>query len=640
MISKASVLFQQRLASALAFWSAAVLRRFRIAAPNRCTSTALLNASDRVRAADFPGGWHSLVSMIVAVVVFGGMPIRADDSPPAKPLDLLLQTLSHVDNSDAQANILRGMDDSLKGRHGLTAPDGWDALYEKLEKSPNEEVRRLAQALGVCFGAESALGQMRKTLADESADRAARQSALESLVAAKDAKTLPLLLTLATPPGPLRGPALRGLADYDDPKIAGVILGVFKTLDTSEKRDALNALLARRAGARDFLAAIDAGTFTKSEINAPAARQLQDLHDSDVDAWLAKNWGAVRTSPADKQAQIARMKKFLSADSILHADASRGRALFTQTCALCHTLFGYGAKIGPELPGSFEDVDYLLLNIVDPDAIIGKDYQQVLVHTKDGQTLSGIIAADDPNSVTLKSLAGQVTVQRTDIASMEVSPHSLMPEGLITGLDQQSVRDLFLYLRQRGQVPMLATPVNSADFFDGNDLARWQTKGGDWKIENGELVGHGAAAKTAVVLSEMVADKFELTMQVKVSGADAIAELAFWGRPDLAPFHGWSLSLGGATPPNLWLYNPRAKLVPLSGPAKVTSGEWVKVSITSHGGNVTGTVGPWDFVMAKPPEHSGQSAPSLDVRSGFAFYLRGKDAELQVKDVKLEVAPK
>ena len=356
----------------------------------------------------------------------------------------------------------------------MSAPEGWDALYEKLEKSPNEEVRRLAQALGVCFGAESALGQMRKTLADDSADHAARQSALESLVAARDAKTLPLLLDLAKPPGPLRGPALSGLANYDDPKIAEVILGVFKTLDTTEKRDALNALLARHASAREFLAAIDAGTFAKTEINAPAARQLQDLHDSAVDAWLAKNWGAVRTSPADKQAQIARMKKFLSTDSILHADASRGRALFTQTCAICHTIFGYGAKIGPELPGSFEDVDYLLLNIVDPDAIIGKDYQQVLVHTKDGQTVSGIIASDDANAVSLKSLAGVVTVQRADITSMEVSPHSLMPEGLITGLDPQTVRDLFLYLRQRAQVPLLATRSTPRDFFNGNDLARWQ----------------------------------------------------------------------------------------------------------------------------------------------------------------------
>ena len=128
--------------------------------------------------------------------------------------------------------------------------------------------------------------------------------------------------------------------------------------------------------------------------------------------------------------------------------------LFTQRCAICHTLFGEGAKIGPELPGSFADLDYLLQNILDPNATIGKDYQQTFVKTKDGQTLNGIVAADDASSVTLKTFAGPVTVQRADVASIELSPNSLMPEGLLMGVDEESVRDLFLYLRQKQQVPL------------------------------------------------------------------------------------------------------------------------------------------------------------------------------------------
>src|SRR5581483_1538521 len=137
--------------------------------------------------------------------------------------------------------------------------------------------------------------------------------------------------------GPLRDAALRGLASYDDAQVAPVILGIYKGLDTAEKRDALNTLLARPVSARAFLAAIDAQTLSRSEISAPTARQLQDLHDPEVDKWMEKNWGAVRTSPADKQAQIAKLKTFISTESILRADASRGRAIFTQTCAICHT---------------------------------------------------------------------------------------------------------------------------------------------------------------------------------------------------------------------------------------------------------------------------------------------------------------
>jgi hypothetical protein len=83
--------------------------------------------------------------------------------------------------------------------------------------------------------------------------------------------------------------------------------------------------------------------------------------------------------------------------------------------------------------------------------------------------------------------------------------------------------------------------------------------------------------------------------------------------------------------------------VALSGPATISPGEWVKVSVSARGGELTGTVGPWGFVMARPPERkepAGPLAESAGVRSGFAFYLRGKDAGLRVKDVKLEIAPK
>src|SRR5207248_1811440 len=121
--------------------------------------------------------------------------------------------------------------------------------------------------------------------------------------------------------------------------------------------------------------------------------------------WLAKNWGALRTTPADKLKEIARYKAVLTPQVMEKGDPAHGRALFTQTCAVCHTLFGRGGKIGPELPGAFEDIDYLLQNIIDPNAIIGKDYQQTVVQTKNGQTLMGIVGAEDPSSVSLKTLA-------------------------------------------------------------------------------------------------------------------------------------------------------------------------------------------------------------------------------------------
>ena len=111
-------------------------------------------------------------------------------------------------------------------------------------------------------------------------------------------------------------------------------------------------------------------------------------------------------------------------------------------------MFGKGGKIGPELPGSFADMDYLLQNILDPNAVIGKDYQQVFITTKSGELKAGVITAEDPNSVTLKTLAAITTIPRTEIKSTEISPNSMMPEGVLAGLEEPQIRDLFLYLRQ------------------------------------------------------------------------------------------------------------------------------------------------------------------------------------------------
>ena len=394
-----------------------------------------------------------LLGAALAVLILHAAPLQAQEP---KPLDALLQTLGRIEDPAVQANILRGTNTALKGRRDLQAPPTWDALYAKLKDSPSEEVRRQTQALAVTFGGGAALKEMRRTLGDATAKPDARKAALDSLLAAQDAGALQLVLAQISRPGQLRAPALRGLAVYDDAQIPAAILAVYAQLDLAEKRDALNTLVARPANARALLAAVDGKAVPKGDITAPLARQLQNIKDGKIEQWIAKNWGAVRTSSAEKQEQIAKFKKFLGTDAIVRADAVRGRQLYSQVCAVCHTMFGEGGKIGPELPGSFEDVDYLLQNILDPNAAIGKDYQQTFITTKNGQIVAGIIASEDERAVVLKTLGDPITVQRADIAELKTSEQSMMPEGLLLALDEQGVRDLFRYLRQKEQVPVPA----------------------------------------------------------------------------------------------------------------------------------------------------------------------------------------
>jgi cytochrome c len=55
-------------------------------------------------------------------------------------------------------------------------------------------------------------------------------------------------------------------------------------------------------------------------------------------------WGELRDSPADKQELITKLKADLTPETLARADASRGRAVFVETCAACHTLYGEGSS--------------------------------------------------------------------------------------------------------------------------------------------------------------------------------------------------------------------------------------------------------------------------------------------------------
>ena len=552
-------------------------------------------------------------------------------------LDRLVSVLGKISAPTAQASILKGMRDSLQGQRGIAEPKGWAEIYAKLKDSPDANVREHAQALAVIFGGSGALDEMRQKLADANAPLDARRQALDALVVQRDAASLDALLALVAQPGPLREPALRGLTGYDDPRVAQTAADAFPRLDSAEKRAAMHAMLARPSGAKVFTTAIESGKIPKTELTAPVARQIQGLKDTALDAWLAKHFGAVSAPNEDKQKLIAKYREFVTTDLVLRAYAEHGRALFAQTCAACHTLFGTGGKIGPELPGSFEDLEYLLTNILDPNAIIGKDYQQTFVKTKDGQIVAGIVAEDTDRAIALKTLGGGVvTVQRADVASTEVSPLSMMPEGLLTPLHEDDVRDLFLYLRQRAQIPMLVTEVNANDFFNGSDLHNWiadtgKTHAESWRAENGEITGHGNPSAPVALTSEMVAGDCKLSAEIRIHGENAATEIVLCGERDASGFHGITLSFGG--PSALALVDYRAATDALVKPGSRALGDdaWHALEITRKNGRLTVSVdGKVEFDV-EDPRHRRRVSP--------AFHLLGEGAELRVKALKIEALP-
>jgi len=376
----------------------------------------------------------------------------SEDGDPAG-VSTLVRALAETFSPEKSADIIEGMNLSLGRKKKLKPPVEWGALYQTLASSENTRLRDGTKKLAATFGGKKVIADLSIMILSAQAGIEERRNALKTLIGLGDPQVPGILVTLIRKPGPLRETALRGLAEFPNARNPSVILAQYPGLSPEEKTAALATLVSSREGLTELLNALERETVSISDLSAQLVRQMQAAGDDTVNQWIAKNWGAVRKSSEEKQKQMTEFRKFLGEQAILKANASNGRLIFNQRCAACHTLHGKGAKIGPELPGNFKDTDYLLLNILDPNASIGKDYQQTHITKTNGQRVSGMIIDERKDHVSLKTLTGDITLPRGEIKSMVTSDQSLMPEGLMTGLEEPQIRDLFLYLRQSQQVP-------------------------------------------------------------------------------------------------------------------------------------------------------------------------------------------
>jgi putative membrane-bound dehydrogenase-like protein len=376
--------------------------------------------------------------------------------PEEAALGALAETLGRQHDPAVLTGLLAGMREGLKGRKVAAPPDGWGETGTRLLRSAAPEVPALAAEVGTLLGDRECAKAVYSLLEDQGAELSRRSAALEILLTARD-PGLPAALRKLLEQRVLLGPVLRALGAYDDSVATGAVLALYPSLDVSEKRDALNTLAGRIGSARALRAAVDAKSISKSDLTAAVIRQLDDHHDAELSAWIGRQWGAVRPTPEARSKEIAAMRRKILAGP--RGDSSRGRAIFAKTCMQCHTLFGAGGKVGPEITGANRsDLDYLLVNIMDPSAVVGKDYTATLFRTKGGRVITGIVKQEDPGSVTVATENDTILLPVGEIEARRQSDISMMPEGLLQNLSAQEQRDLIAYLMSPAQVAMPEAP--------------------------------------------------------------------------------------------------------------------------------------------------------------------------------------
>ncbi|MCC7044945.1 MAG: VCBS repeat-containing protein [Acidobacteria bacterium] len=372
----------------------------------------------------------------------------------ADAIDVLVTALSQTADDARRLSMLTGINAALVGQRHVRLPGGWDAVERTLEASADPRVRTAAQSLALTFASPRALASARRTLGDATMPAESRSRALDVLLNVRD-EALPPLLLDALDDRKLRPAAIRGLAAFDDPRTSTRLLDLYPSLAAAEKRDALLTLSSRAASARALVDALAAGRVPVRDVSADIARQVRSLDQPEITATLEKVWGVARRDDTSARAAMARYVALVENADLPRPSPSRGRRVFVDSCGACHTLFGEGGEIGPDITGSNRaNLDYLLHNILSPNAEIPNAYRTATVELHDGRVIAGIANVQNPGVVTVQTTNELVSVPRSDVKSLVQSDVSMMPEGLLNPLSDEEVRSLIAYLRGARQVPL------------------------------------------------------------------------------------------------------------------------------------------------------------------------------------------
>ena len=358
-----------------------------------------------------------------------------------KDLDRCARLLALAPGAGHGKALMAGFESAFAGRSLAGLPEG---LADALARYSGQSV-----SLGLRQGKPAAVAEALNLLGNEQGDRARQIQYLQILGEVRVPGAVPVLLRLAchSPDNALRAAALAALVNYDDPKIATEVLKTYGSISDDVLSAAQNLLGARRGWAIQLLEAIDERTIDPRTLPRETVEKLLLLGDARINELTTRHFGTITPSTsAELQAQIGRLASVVRSGPGV---PKPGKQIFLDQCARCHSLFGKGGKVGPDLTTyRRDDLEAMLLNIVNPSAEIREGYVSQVVATTDGRTLTGILVEQDRNVVVLRGSDGkEATLARDAIEELKPSRASLMPEGLLKSLGEQQVRDLFAYLR-------------------------------------------------------------------------------------------------------------------------------------------------------------------------------------------------
>ena len=271
-----------------------------------------------------------------------------------------------------------------------------------------------------------------------------RLTAIERLGFAPYAEVRDVFSELLEPQqvNPVQVAAIVQLGQFPEQEIAALLISGWPKMTPDLRTKAAETLLSRAAWSGALIDAIEAGSIGRGDLS-PARVDLLKQHPDKRLADRVKQLYADR-SLARRDEVVQQYQSALKTDG----DVVSGKAVFKKVCSACHRLEGVGTAVGADLKAIRDRGKAgVLLHILDPNREVKPQYMSYTLVLESGQVLSGMIADESVNSITVRKPDGtSTTVLRINIEEIRSSGLSFMPEGLEKQLDQRAMADLLAYL--------------------------------------------------------------------------------------------------------------------------------------------------------------------------------------------------
>jgi len=209
------------------------------------------------------------------------------------------------------------------------------------------------------------------------------------------------------------------------------------------RADIIDLLVQRSQSTHLLLDAVAAGRILSTDLSLEKRQLLANHRDPKLRDRSAKLLAGI--AAPDRAKVITRYRPALQSPG----DPTAGAAVFKKLCSACHRVGTIGHKLGPDLTSvSNKSPRDLLVNIFDPNREAQPNFMTYTLVTVEGRVLTGILANENENSVTLVRAEGkQDVVPRNRIDVLVSNGKSLMPEGLEKELSPTALRDVVAWIK-------------------------------------------------------------------------------------------------------------------------------------------------------------------------------------------------